>query len=158
MAEILVDAIAPRSIDAPTGELKTVVRLTSQEVKALAAANIDLVPAPGAGLANVPMRVVYSLDRNAAFDDAAADGDLVLAYKTTQTALITSEADAFIDAAADVMHTNTHAAEDDGVVECLHCGDRLRSDQAVGLTDCLWIKLDRAMTNAIAARDDRRRQ
>ncbi len=112
MAEILVDAIAPRSIDAPTGELKTVVRLTSQEVKALAAANIDLVPAPGAGLANVPTRVVYSLDRNAAFDDAAADGDLVLAYKTTQTALITSEADAFIDAAADVAKVESPAVTD----------------------------------------------
>lgn len=112
MVEILVPAIAPRSIDAPTGELHTVSRLTSQEVKALAATNIDLLPAPGAGLANVPTRVCYSLDRNAAFDDAAADGDLVLAYKTTQTALITSQADAFIDAAADAAKVESPAVTD----------------------------------------------
>ncbi len=112
MAEILVAAIQPRSIDAPTPELMTVTRLTSQEVKALAATNIDLVPAPGAGLANVPTRVCYSLDRNAAFDDAAADGDLVLAYKTTQTALIISQADAFIDAAADAAKVESPAVGD----------------------------------------------
>ncbi len=112
MSTVLVPAIRPRSIDAPTGELKTVVLLTSQEVKALAAANIDLVPAPGAGLALVPTRVVYSLDRNAAYDDAAADGDLILAYDTTQTALITSQADAFIDAAADAVKVESPAVTD----------------------------------------------
>lgn len=101
MADVLVPAIQPRSIDAPTRELHTVTLLTSQEVKALAATNIELVPAPGAGLGLVPLRVCYSLDRNAAYDDAAADGDLVLANKTTQTALIASQADGFIDAAAD---------------------------------------------------------
>ena len=75
--------------------------LTSAEVKALAATNITLVPAPGAGLAIVPEGVYYFLDRNAAYDDAAADGNLILAYHTTQTDLITTEADTFIDAAAD---------------------------------------------------------
>jgi len=112
MATILKPAINPRSIPSPTPELHTVVRLTSAEVKALAATNIDLVPAPGAGLALVPTMVVYSLDRNAAYDDAAADGDLVLAYKTTQTALITSEADAFIDAAADAIKVERPAVTD----------------------------------------------
>ena len=96
MATILKPAVAPLAIGVPTPELFTVVRLTSQEVKALAATNIDLVPAPGVGLALVPTMVVYSLDRNAAYDDAAADGDLVLAYKTTQTALITTQADGLI--------------------------------------------------------------
>ena len=64
------------------------------------------------GLALSPTEVVYSLDRNAAFDDAAADGDLVLAYDTTQTALITSEADAFIDAAADIAKVERPAVTD----------------------------------------------
>ena len=116
MATILKAAVEPRSAGAPSPELHTVVLLTSQEVKALAATNIDLVPAPGAGLALVPIRVVYSLDRNAAYDDAAADGDLVLAYKTTQTALITTEADTFIDAAADRV-TVEHPAVADFVPE-----------------------------------------
>jgi hypothetical protein len=101
MATILKPAVEPQSAGAPSPELFVVTLLTSQEVKALAATNIDLVPAPGAGLALVPTKVVYSLDRNAAYDDAAADGNLILAYKTTQTALITTEADTFIDAAAD---------------------------------------------------------
>jgi len=82
-------------------------QLTSAQVKALAATNIDLAPAPGAGKALVPVAVLYFLDRNAAYDDAAADGDLILAYKTTQTALITSQADAFIDAAADAAKFET---------------------------------------------------
>lgn len=76
-------------------------RLTSQQVKALAATNIDVVPAPGAGLAVMPVAIVCSLDRNAAYNDAAALGNIILAYKTTQTALITVEADGFLDAAAD---------------------------------------------------------
>lgn len=112
MATILKPAVDPRSVAAPTDILHTVVVLTSQEVKALAATNIDLVPAPGAGLALVPVMVVYSLDRNAAYDDAAADGDLVLAYKTTQTALITTEADTFIDAAADRVTVERPAVAD----------------------------------------------
>lgn len=94
-------AVQPTVNQAPTEEMATETILTSAEVKALAAANIDLVPAPGAGLALVPTGVYYFLDRNAAYDDAAALGNLILAYKTTQTALITSEADGFIDAAAD---------------------------------------------------------
>lgn len=112
MATILKPAVAPLAIGVPTPELFTVVRLTSQEVKALAATNIDLVPAPGAGLALVPTMVVYSLDRNAAYDDAAADGDLVLAYKTTQTALITTQADGLIDAAADIAARELPAVAD----------------------------------------------
>lgn len=101
MPTITVPAVAPTSRPAATGELMTETILTSAEVKALAAANIDLVPAPGAGLALVPTGVYYFLDRNAAYNDAAGNGNLILAYKTTQTALITSEADSFIDAAAD---------------------------------------------------------
>lgn len=101
MATTLIPAIQSPSIGAPGREMFTETLLTSQEVKALAAANIDLVPAPGAGLALVPTAVYYFLDRNAAYNDAAADGNLILAYHTTQTPLITSEADAFIDAAAD---------------------------------------------------------
>jgi hypothetical protein len=112
MVTTLRAAVDPRSIPAPTSELHTVTLLTSQEVKALAATNIDLVPAPGAGLALAPTRVVYSLDRNAAYDDAAALGNLILAYKTTQTALITSEADAFIDAAADAAKVEAPAVAD----------------------------------------------
>lgn len=112
MATILQPAVEPRSVAAPTPILHTVVRLTSQEVKALAAANITVVPAPGAGLALVPIMVVYSLDRNAAYNDAAALGDLVLAYHTTQTALITSEADSFIDAAADAVKVERPAVTD----------------------------------------------
>jgi hypothetical protein len=112
MATILKPAVDPRSVAAPTDILHTVTLLTSQEVKALAATNIDLVPAPGAGLALVPIMVVYSLDRNAAYNDAAALGDLVLAYHTTQTALITSEADAFIDAAADAVKVERPAVTD----------------------------------------------
>lgn len=112
MSTILKAAVEPRSIPAPTEELHTVVLLTSQEIKALAATNIDLVPAPGAGLALVPTMVVYSLDRNAAYNDAAALGDLVLAYKTTQTALITSEADGFVDAAADAIKVERPAVTD----------------------------------------------
>lgn len=96
-----IPAVRPTSQAAPTGVMVTETVLTSQEVKALAAANIELVPAPGAGLALVPEGVYYFLDRNAAYDDAASDGDLILAYHTTQTALITSQADGFIDAAAD---------------------------------------------------------
>lgn len=101
MSTVTIPAVRPTSHAAPTDVLMTETVLTSQEVKALAAANITLVPAPGAGLALVPEGVFYALDRNAAYDDAASDGDLVLAYHTTQTALITSEADGFIDAAAD---------------------------------------------------------
>lgn len=112
MATILRPAVNPRTIAAPTPELHTVVLLTSAEVKALAAANITVVPAPGAGFALVPTMVAYSLDRNAAYDDAAADGDLVLAYATTQTALITSEADGFIDAAADAIKIERPAVAD----------------------------------------------
>ena len=112
MATILKAAVQPTSIGAPTPELHTVVLLTSQEVKALAATNIDLVPAPGAGYALVPTMVVYSLDRNAAYDDAAADGDLILAYKTTQTALITTQADGLIDAAADIATVERPAVAD----------------------------------------------
>src|SRR3990170_698539 len=112
MATILKAAVQPRSVDAPTPELHTVVLLTSQNVKALAATNIDLVPAPGAGLALVPTMVVYSLDRNAAYDDAAALGNLILAYKTTQTALITTQADGLIDAAADIAARELPAVAD----------------------------------------------
>ncbi len=101
MSTITIPAIQPTTRGAPVGEMVAETILTSQEVKALAATNIDLVPAPGSGLALVPTGVYYFLDRNAAYDDAAADGDLILAYKTTQTALITTQADSFIDAAAD---------------------------------------------------------
>lgn len=101
MSTITIAAIQPTTRGAPVGEMVAETILTSQEVKALAATNIDLVPAPGAGLALVPTGVYYFLDRNAAYDDAAADGDLILAYKTSQTALITTQADALIDAAAD---------------------------------------------------------
>lgn len=101
MATTTIPAVDPRSIAAPAAELMAEVVLTSAEVKALAATNITLVPAPGAGLAIVPTGVYYFLDRNAAYDDAAADGDLILAYHTTQTALITTQADGVIDAAAD---------------------------------------------------------
>src|SRR3989304_2919538 len=100
MATILKPAVAPLAIGVPTPELFTVVRLTSQEVKALAATNIDLVPAPGVGLALVPTMVVYSLDRNAAYDDAAADGDLVLAYKKPPNTQLTSHAQSVVNAAA----------------------------------------------------------
>ena len=81
-------------------------QLTSQQVKALAATNIELVAAPGSGLAVIPTRVHYFLDRDAAYDDAAADGDLVVAYGVTQTALITTEADTFIDAASDAARVS----------------------------------------------------
>ena len=112
MATVEKPAVEPRAAGAPSPELFTVTVLTSQEVKALAATNIDMVPAPGAGLALVPTMVVYSLDRNAAYDDAAADGDLVLAYKTTQTALITTQADGVIDAAADLAAVERPAVAD----------------------------------------------
>lgn len=112
MATITIPAIQPTSRGAPVGELVTETVLTSQEVKALAATNITLVPAPGAGLAAVPTGVYYFLDRNAAYDDAASDGNLILAYHTTQTALITSEADSFIDAAADAGKYEVPAVAD----------------------------------------------
>lgn len=112
MPTYTIPAIRPTSHAAPAGVLMTETVLTSQEVKALAAANITLVPAPGAGLALVPEAVCYSLDRNAAYDDAGSDGDLVLAYHTTQTALITSEADSFIDAAADAVKFERPAVTD----------------------------------------------
>lgn len=91
----------PDVIKGARGEAVAEVTLTSQQVKALAASPITIVPAPGAGVAVVATWVHYALDRNAAYDDAASDGDLTIEYATTGTAIITTEADGFIDAAAD---------------------------------------------------------
>ncbi|MFA5517223.1 MAG: hypothetical protein WDA20_13135 [Desulfuromonadales bacterium] len=93
------------------GESVAEVVLTSAQVKALAATPIVVVPAPGAGVAAVATWVSYALDRNAAYDDAAADGNLTIEYATTGTAVITTEADGFIDAAADAGKYEPLAAE-----------------------------------------------
>ncbi len=64
----------------------------------------------------------------------------------------------FINAAAELLHSNTQSAEDDGAVECSHCEDVLRSDDPVEVGNCAWLKLDRAMTEAIDAVVGRKRR
>lgn len=80
-------------------------QLTAAQFNALAATNITLVAAPGAGLAVVPFAVHLFLDfGSAAFVQAAATDQLALRYSASnEIAEIGTQAqcEAFIEAAAD---------------------------------------------------------
>jgi hypothetical protein len=78
-------------------------QITAAQTRALAATQIDLVAAPGAGLYNVFLGAMFELDfGTVAHDDAAADGNLVVRY-TDGSGQIAGvlEADTFVDGASD---------------------------------------------------------
>lgn len=82
-----------------------IVELSSAQVKALAATPITLVAAPGANKMLEFVSAVLILDKGTAYDDAAADGNLVIRYTDGSGVIVSAEieADAFIDSAADAV-------------------------------------------------------
>lgn len=84
------------------------VTVSSAELLALAAAPKTLVAAPGAGYVLEFLGAIVILDKGAtAYDDAAADGDLVIRYTDGSGAIAstTLDADTFIDGATDQIRT-----------------------------------------------------
>lgn len=91
-----LDASVQRSVD---------VTITTAQVKALFGTPITVVPAPGSGLAAVPIGAVLFLDfATAAYDGIAAGENFVFKYTDASGAtLITVESDGFLDASADAL-------------------------------------------------------
>ncbi len=92
----------------------TTVNLTASEIKALASAPIEMVAAPGGGLYLEFISAVLLLDKGAiAYDDAAADGNMVIRYTDGSGVVVSAsiEADDFIDAAFDTI-TNAIPVKD----------------------------------------------
>jgi len=82
--------------------------ITAAELKALAATPITIVSAPATGYYNVPVAVLLELNNATDYDDAAADGNLVVRYTDLNGATWAFlEADAFIDSAADDVRVIT---------------------------------------------------
>ena len=82
-----------------------VVDCNAAEVNALAATQIELVAAQGAGTLIEFVGATLILDVTAQYDDAAGDGDLQICYTDGDGTAVSAaiEADAFIDAAADAV-------------------------------------------------------
>jgi hypothetical protein len=78
------------------------VTISTAQIKALAGTPITLVSArSGAWLEPVSVVLMYDYD-TAAFDDAAADGNIIIEYSGGTDLAAAIEADGFIDAAADI--------------------------------------------------------
>lgn len=87
------------------------VQLTDAQIRALAAAPITILAAPGANRAIVVDAAYLFINVAVAYDDAAADGNLNLRYVAgaDASAGFEMEADAFIDAAASTGRFFAHA-------------------------------------------------
>lgn len=109
---------------ADAGRVKfTEVTLTSEQVKALGATPIELVSAPGADLAHVPVwiNIVVNYGGSNAFTEAA--DDLSIAYETAPTEILEIESTGLIDQTNDEWRfiTFSHAetfspVENDAIV------------------------------------------
>lgn len=81
------------------------VELSDTDIKALAATQIELVPAPGADKYLEFIGATLILDLTTQRDDSAADGNMVIKYTDGSGAAVSEdiEGDAFIDAAASTL-------------------------------------------------------